>query len=223
MDPRIRDERHERWLLAQRRAAEIVRRAEERYPYTLGVRNDLVSAVTLPRVDRGQGLSVNATTEGILFATQQFAGSGSNTSGQDGFWYPGKSLRIYASGFLTTIGTAGTITLNWRLDSITGASLGASVAITPIVSITKGAWVFEGWVTCRSVGSSGTIIGSGRMVFGSTVVTATAPGRAWLLPDVSSDATATIDTTANHQVVLTTLMTQAHTMTTQLGFCEVMN
>jgi hypothetical protein len=47
----------------------------------------------------------------------------------------------------------------------------------------------------------------------------------WLLPDVNSDATATIDTTLSggNQIVFTTLMTQAHTMTTQLGMCEVLN
>lgn len=214
---------HERWLEAQRQANAIMRGTRCRYPYTRGVRNDMASAVACARYEVAAGLSVASTTEGILFATQSFPGSGSNTNGQGGFWYPGRTIRIRVSGFLTTIGTAGTITLNLRLDSISGASLGASVAITPVISITKGAWIYEAYATCRTMGASGVIIGSGTITFGSTVVTATAPGRTWLLPDVNSDATATIDTTAAHQLVFTTLMTQAHTMTTQMGTCEVLN
>ena len=210
-----------------RRALQLERLAQaarEGRPYPVGG-GDLATADALGRVGKQVGLSATTTTETILFATQPFASAGANTQGEDGFFYVGRTLRIRVSGFLTTIGTAGTITLNWRLNTISGNSLGASVAITPIVSITKGAWIFEGYVTCRSVGSAGTLIGSGQIVFGSTVVTATSPGRAWLLPDVNSDATATIDTTVagGNQIVFTTLMTQAHTMTTQIGTCEVLN
>lgn len=137
----------------------------------------------------------------------------------------GRTLRVWVSGFVTTTTTAGTITLNWRLNSISGNSLGASVAITPIISITKGAWIFEGRIVCRSIGSSGTLIGAGQIAFGSTVVTATSPGRTWLMPDVNSDATATIDTTASagNSIVFTILQTQAHTWQAQMGFVEVLN
>jgi len=202
----------------------LAQAAREGHPFPIGG-GDNASANTLPRVGKGVGLSATTTTETVLFASQPFASAGSNNQGEDGFWYVGRTIRFWVSGFLTTIGTAGTVTLNWRLNSITGNSLGASIAITPIVSITKGAWIFKGVVTCRSIGSAGTLIGAGEIIFGSTVVTATAPGRTFLMPDVNSDATATIDTTLSggNQVVLTTLMTQAHTMTTQLGLCEVLN
>jgi hypothetical protein len=186
---------------------------------------DNASAVVNARVGKGAGLSATTTTETILFATQPFSSAGANTQGEDGFFAVGRAIRLWVSGFLTTIGTAGTITLNMRLNSIAGNSLGASVAIAPIPTITKGAWLFQAMITCRSVGATGTLIGTGQITFGSTVVTATAPGRTWLLPDVNSDATATIDTTlaGGNQIVFTTLMTQAHTMTTQIGVCEVLN
>lgn len=186
---------------------------------------DNASADVAARVGKGVGLSATTTTETILFATQPFASAGANTQGEDGFFAVGRVIRLWASGFLTTIGTAGTITMNMRLNSIAGNSLGASVAITPVISITKGAWLFQAMIACRSVGSAGTLIGAGQITFGSTVVTTTSPGRTWLLPDVNSDATATIDTTlaGGNQIVLTTLMTQAHTMTTQIGVCEVLN
>lgn len=202
----------------------LAQAAREGRPYPVGG-GDLATAVASARVGKAAGLSATTTTETILFATQPFASAGANTQGEDGFWYVGRSLRIRVSGFLTTIGTAGTVTMNLRLNSISGASLGASVAIVPIINITKGAWIYEGYVTCRSVGAAGSLIGSGQIVFGSTVVTATSPGRTWLMPDVTSDATAAIDTglAAGNQLVLTTLMTQAHTMTTQMSVCEVLN
>jgi hypothetical protein len=217
------DGRSLRWLAAQEEAAAIEKRTAIRYPFTIGKYADKASAVALKRWDRGVGLSATTTTETILFASHQLGGAGSNTAGQDGALEVGTYMRLWVSGFLTTIATAGTITLNMRLNSISGNSLGASIAITPIVSITKGAWIFEARCMLRSTGSSGTIIGAGQITFGSTVVTATAPGRTFLLPDVNSDATATIDTTATNQVVFTTLMTQAHTMTAQMGNCEVLN
>lgn len=201
--------------------AEAARRGR---PFPVGG-GDNASAVVNSRVGKGVGLSATTTTETILFATQPFASAGANTQGEDGFWAQGRAIRIWASGFLTTIGTAGTITLNMRLNSISGNSLGASAAITPVISITKGAWLFQAMIVCRTVGSAGTLIGAGQITFGSTVVTTTSPGRTWLLPDVNSDATATIDTTVSggNQIVFTTLMTQAHTMTTQIGVCEVLN
>lgn len=211
----------ERWRAQRERLAQAAR---EGRPYPVGG-GDNASAVASARVGGGAGLSATTTTETILFATQPFASAGANTQGEDGFFYPKRAIRIRVGGFLTTIGTAGTVTMNLRLNSITGNSLGASVAIVPVISITKGAWIYEGVVVCRSVGTAGTLIGHGQITFGSTVVTATSPGRTWLMPDVNSDATATIDTTlaGGNQLVLTTLMTQAHTMTTQIGICEVLN
>jgi hypothetical protein len=184
---------------------------------------DNASAEVLQRVSRGAQATVTATTETALFTSQSFAG-GAAGDGEGGFWYPGKTVRMWASGLLTTIGTAGTITLNWRLNSISGNSLGASVAITPAISITKGSWLFEGRITCRSIGSSGTLIGQGGITFGSTVVTTTSPGRTWLMPDVNPDATATIDTTAaSTSILLTVLQTQGHTWIAQMGGVEVLN
>lgn len=202
----------------------LAQAARKGRPWPVGG-GDNASAVVNARVGKGVGLSATTTTETILFATQPFASAGANTQGEDGFFSVGRLIRIYVSGFLTTIGTAGTVTLNMRLNSISGNSLGASVAIVPVISITKGAWEFTAYVSCRSVGSTGTLIGSGEIQFGTTVVTAPSAGATFLLPNVNSDATATIDTTlaGGNQIVITTLMTQAHTMTTQIGVCEVLN
>lgn len=212
----------ERWLEAQRQADAIVERTRQRYPFTLGVRNDNASAEVLQRVVRGVGTTTTATTETILLASQPFA-AGAAGDGEGGFWYPGKTIRMWASGLLTTIGTAGTLTLNTRLDTISGASLGASPAITPVISITKGSWLYQCIVTCRTLGTSGALIGQGGIVFGTTVVTAPAAGADFLMPNVNPDATAAIDTTAAHTLVFTILQTQAHTWTVQMGGVEVLN
>lgn len=165
--------------------------------------------------------TVTATTETALFTTQTF-GKGAAGDGQGGFWSQGQRLRITLEGLLTTIGTAGTITMNWRLDTNAGATLGVSIAITPVVSITKAPWSFEGMVTCRSIGTAGALYGMGKISFGSTVVTTTSPGRVFYMPDITADATTAIDTTADHSIVFTVLQTQAHTWIPQGGSVEVM-
>ena len=69
---------------------------------------------------------------------------------------PGKSLLLKGGGWFTLGSTADTLTFTMALDSTAGTYgilLAASGAITPVVSITDGAFEFEVIVTCTALGS----------------------------------------------------------------------
>jgi hypothetical protein len=182
---------------------------------------DNASAVVLQRISLADGAAITGTTEGIISASPNWAGSGTNTAGTGGFWYPGKSVRFTSAGRLTTPASAGTMTLNMRLDTITGASLGASGALAVIASQTNVSYWFEYIVTCRSVGTAGTLFGMGKFVVNPIVLASTAQPA--MMP-ATGPTTATIDTTGNHQLVWTALFTAtAPTITAHLEHWEALN
>jgi len=184
---------------------------------------DLVTAETCPRVDIVDGGSIAGTSEGVLVTSPTYAGSGASTMGTGGFWYPSRAIRVLLRGVLTTASSSqGNLTLNWRLDSTSGASLGAGAALALAASQTNLSWEFEGHIVCRTVGTSGTLLGMGRLLANSAAYS-TAANEVALIP-ASAPATATIDTTANHTIVITvTLGSASDSMTVKQAFFEVLN
>jgi hypothetical protein len=176
-----------------------------------------VAALSIDVAEAG----ITGTTEGIVFQTTPQA-AGDALLGRGGFWQVGKAIRLWVAGTITTT-AAGTLVVNCRLNSVSGNTLGASLAITVVTTITNATWVYEEYVVCRSLGTAGTLWGQGKITFNSTLVTTTSPGRTWLLPDISP-ATATINTTISNSLVVTALWSLAgNTMTTQQGFAETLN
>jgi len=208
-------------------AAEVERVVAVRELFRRGLRpisgGDLVTAETCPRVDIVDGGSIAGTSEGVLVTSPTYAGSGASTMGTGGFWYPSRAIRVLLRGVLTTASSSqGNLTLNWRLDSTSGASLGAGAALALAASQTNLSWEFEGHIVCRTVGTSGTLLGMGRLLANSAAYS-TAANEVALIP-ASAPATATIDTTANHTIVITvTLGSASDSMTVKQAFFEVLN
>ena len=147
------------------------------------------------------GAASTSTSEATIATSTTLPGSGTG-SVADGslasFWYPGKTIEVIATGIVTTASSSqGNLTLTLRLNSTSGASLGASAAIALAASQTNITWALQGWIVCRTIGSSGTLL------FTGTVAVSTAATTNVVTPiPASAPATATIDTTANNQIVL---------------------
>jgi hypothetical protein len=183
---------------------------------------DSASAEVLSVTDIAAGVSVAGTTEAAVAISPTYPGSGAavgtqTTAGRVGgsvFWKPGLTIEVLLRGTITTGATPGTLVMNWRLDTITGASLGATASLTLIASQTTISWDFRGDIVCRSVGTSGTLMGMGRFMAGAGVFAA-----GFAFAPASAPTTATIDTTANHQIIVTMLASNAGTsMLTQQEF-----
>src|SRR5258708_39259132 len=131
---------------------------------------DSASAEVASVVSIGAAVAIPGTTEGALSVSQTFPGSGAQVTGIANqttgprvggsvFWKQGTAIEVLLRGVATTGGTPGNLTLNWRLDSISGASLGASATITLLASQTNVCWEFRGDIVCRSVGTAGELLG----------------------------------------------------------------
>jgi hypothetical protein len=200
-----------------RRAADILQLL------TMGLKpisgGDLVSAETCPRVDIAAGTQISGTTEGVISTSPSYAGSGASTGGTGGFWRTEKVVEVVLRGVATTGGTPGTLILNWRLDSTSGASLGASATLTLLASQTNVAWTFRGDLVCQAIGSSGKLWGQGELLCNAALIAENVN----MVP-ASAPAQATIDTTANHTLVVTALLSQAgSSLTTQQALWRTRN
>ncbi len=182
---------------------------------------DYASAEVTKSSDVAAGPAISGTTIGIISTSPTWAGSGTgtNSSADGGFWRQGRSLEVILRGVATTGATPGTLTFDWRLDATGGASLGASAAITLIASQTTSAWEFRGDITCRTIGTGGTLWGQGVLSFNTALVAANT-----VMVPASAPTTATIDTTANHTIVACVTLSQAgSSFTTQQAFWRVRN
>jgi hypothetical protein len=182
---------------------------------------DYASAEVNKSADIAAGPTISGVTIGIINTSPTWAGSGTGTGQQadGGFWRQGRSIQVILRGVATTGATPGTLTFDWRLDTTGGASLGASPAITLLASQTNAVWKFEGDITCRSVGTAGTLWGQGDLTFATALVTAGLG-----MAPASAPTTATIDTTANHVIVVCVTLSQAgSSFTTQQAYWRVRN
>jgi hypothetical protein len=134
------------------------------------------------------------TTETSLVGT----GSGSNVLNAN-FYAIGTALKVAASGFYSTTASPGTITV--RLKHSGGATgtvtVAATAAIAPPASASNQAWRLTATITCRTTGTSGTLIVNTILEF------ATASAFTPADPSMVNTTTVTVDTTAAQTVDLT--------------------
>lgn len=101
----------------------------------------------------------------------------------------GKTLRLRGVGTLTTVAAPGTVTLKIKLGAVV---IALSAAITPTASKTNVGFDFEILLTCRTVGVTGTVMGSGSLCYDTGAV----------IP-LTATAAVTVDTTAAQVLDLT--------------------
>jgi hypothetical protein len=175
---------------------------------------DSASAEVLSAVDIAAGVSEAGTTEAAIGISPTYSGSGAavgtqTTASRVGgsvFWKPGLTIEFILRGTITTGVTPGTLILNCRLDSITGASIWISPTLTLLASQATVSTEIKGDIVCRSVGTAGTLFGMGKYLTDTTLIAA--PAHIGMLPK-TAPVVATIDTTANHQIIITALFNNA--------------
>lgn len=167
---------------------------------------DRATAEVVHAVAIAAGSSIAGTTIGIIDTSPPWAGSTPTNTVGGSVWQVGTIVQGIIRGTTTTGATPGTITIDLRLDTTGGTVLVTSGAITLLASQTTSSWELYYDVICRSTGSSGTVMAMGRWTTGTALVAA---GGA-LLP-ATAPATATMDTTTNHQFVVCVTESQAGT------------
>lgn len=91
------------------------------------------------------------------------------------YWWVGKKIAIRAFGRITTVLTPGNLTLALLYGTgadNNGVTIVTSAAQTLIASQTNLSWEVELKVHCRSIGSAGTLFGTGRAFFNTAVIAA---------------------------------------------------
>lgn len=157
----------------------------------------------------------NTTTETILFP---------NVTVPANYMQDGRTLHLVVIGQHSTLGS-GTVTLLFtvRWGGVSGTVICKSAAITQLISLTAALWMFEVWITTRSNGSSGTVMGNGwAMVAGATAPTiGSATGAPAVAPMTNggqvTPATASLDLTADTALSVTVTHGAANASNTVTG------
>lgn len=97
-------------------------------------------------------------------------------------------MRVYAAGRFSTTGTP-TLLVGLYYGAVAGVAICATSAITTASGVTNLTWEFEASFRVRTVGTSGTALGTGKL-YGVPAATSVN------MAPASAPATATIDTTA---------------------------
>lgn len=137
--------------------------------------------------------------------------------GANYFSWIGKAIRIRMFGRMTTAASAGTQTWTflWGTGAdANGTAIVTSPAVTLVNSQTNISWALEAIIRCRSMGATGTLFGTGNMVFNNAVVaTANQPV---MLPASAPAASAALDLTAANVISPQVLATVSTTNTIQV-------
>jgi hypothetical protein len=110
--------------------------------------------------------------------------------------YPGKIMRVRATGEFTTPGSPGTLRLRLRYGGTGGVALLDTTALTPIATATSAPFWLDAMLTFRTEGTTGTVMAFG-LVYGLTNANSV------LLLPTSAPAVSTVDTTAAKSLALT--------------------
>lgn len=145
------------------------------------------------RDTRGPVIVVDET--GITLATTQKAlWPYARTLLPANYWTVGKTVKLTAFGKATTDGTAG----NYVFEVAYGASdapagvLAAGATVAGTTSQTNISWRAEAWVTCRTIGATGSLMAHGAWTPAVAVLASTL--QPYTLP-ASAPAAVTVDTT----------------------------
>ncbi len=177
-----------------------------------GIRNNMVGSIYSTT---GDVTVANTVTETDLIDGSNFVGTKTIPAN---FFTAGKSFRIKARGFQSTTGTP-TIRFRVRIGGLSGTIVADSGAQTILKNLVNGGFSVEAEITCRSVGSSGTVIGQG-----SCSVSADAASSAIFA--LVATSVSTIDTTASQALFLTVewgTAASGNTITNTNCFIEVIN
>lgn len=146
-------------------------------------------------IQTATGTIANSTTETAISST----GVGSLVL-PAGFFVAGRSLRISARGIRSNLLTP-TMRLKLKFGSTAILDTGAIASITE----TNGLITFDGLITCRTTGGSGTVFSQG--AYGQIGLTPT-------LSQIVSTGTVTVDTTASQTISLTATWGVANALNT---------
>lgn len=164
----------------------------------------------------------NTTTETILFP---------NVTIPANYMQDGRTLRIVAFGQYSNTGTP-TMIFGLRWGGVAGTLICKTAAVTGPSGVTAAGWMMEIFVTVRSNGSAGTVMGNGvAYVFAAVATTvASATGNAATTPMMNggtvTPAVATVDLTADTALSLTLTWSAASASNTATGlnyYIESMN
>jgi hypothetical protein len=160
------------------------------------------------------GLLKASTSDSTISATN------TETAFTDGFFLlpansltVGKSFRISFGGVYTSAATPGTIRFNWRYGSVAGSSPNICSTNNMTMTASQNNTVWGAWMvmTVRTIGASGSALGSGAIQLGNSTGN---PGVGF---GASTASAATIDTTVATFMTLFcafSLTTASITMTT---------
>lgn len=133
--------------------------------------------------------TITATTETVLIPTLSATIPANEPRA-------GKTYKLTVGGTCTT-GLAGTLTITPRYGLVIGGvALGASPAQNYVPSITLAPFLFEYWLTFRTIGQAGansTAVGAGKWVSGGAVATASSGTQV----SVASTASVSVDTSVS--------------------------
>jgi hypothetical protein len=131
---------------------------------------------------------------------------------------PGSKMRITAQGKFSTTATP-TLLIGLYYGGVAGSALAATAALTTISGAANTTWRAQWFLTCRTIGTSGTILTMGS-VYGVTAVTAVAQAPA------SAPAAVTVDTTTGKALTIGAqwgTSSASNTITLMDTFFELLN
>lgn len=203
---------HRAYLLNQPRIPERIRRslvlAHER-PYLLNSRQYFMDTIAEGPVANLTALV--ATTIEALWPAAQYTPLLANSVAV------GKTFRICAGGIMSFAAT-GTLTITPNVGVATGgATMGASVAQTTPGITTAQPWYLEFAAVIRTIGSAGTIIGTGSFQSNGTGTAGTGVGLTF------GGTSAAIDTTSNSGITIGKTLSVAGTVTPQFVSWQALN
>jgi hypothetical protein len=190
-DPRLLRQRHDRRHGLEHRPALPARLRSHPQRYATSRSRAACSSALDPAVTADEATVTLSTTNKALIPAARY-----NQLGTQFFNKVGRKLRIRAFGKITTAATPGNLTMALLFGTgadANGTSLGATAAVALIASQTNISWELEVYIHCRSVGSTGSLFGTGKLFVGNALVATSI--QPILLPASAAAASASVDLT----------------------------
>ena len=174
------------------------------------------------------GAALTAASTSATISPQQpwtAAGTGLDMTVPANYWWVGQTLRIYASGYITTTATS----CNWTVQ-IAANKAGAYTVMAATAAIATGTtvatglpWWLTGFITCIGIGSTGnTLQTQGRLFVQSTTAQPSLSGTSNIvhygLPSASGVTNAAVDTSSPQAIVLRSFLSGANATVQCTGF-----